>query len=69
MFRRPSSPNTKRCCVVPDDNVFLECAEAADAHYLITGNLRDFPERWRHTQIVTAREFLEVIAGAQRGQI
>jgi predicted nucleic acid-binding protein len=24
----------------PDDNIFLECADAAPAHYLITGNLR-----------------------------
>lgn len=27
----------------PDDNVFLECAEAARANYLVTGNLRHFP--------------------------
>ena len=26
----------------PDDNVFLECAEAAQAHYLVTGNTRHF---------------------------
>src|SRR5229473_4137337 len=27
----------------PDDNIFLECADAARANYLITGNLRYFP--------------------------
>lgn len=26
-----------------DDNQFLECAEAAQAHYLVTGNVRHFP--------------------------
>ena len=25
-----------------DDNQFLECAEAAQAHYLVTGNIRHF---------------------------
>ena len=30
----------------PDQNIFLECAEAAQAHYLVTGNSRHFPERW-----------------------
>lgn len=31
----------------PDDNQFLECAEAAQAHYLVTGKIRHFPEVWR----------------------
>ena len=26
----------------PDDNIFLECADAARADYLVTGNLRHF---------------------------
>jgi putative PIN family toxin of toxin-antitoxin system len=41
----------------PDDNKFLECAEAAGADYLITGNKRHFPDRWKSTSIVSAREF------------
>ncbi len=44
----------------PDDNIFLECAEAAEAHYLVTGNIKDFPAVWQTTHIVTAREFLEI---------
>jgi putative PIN family toxin of toxin-antitoxin system len=40
------------------DNRFLECAESAEADYLITGNKRHFPERWKSTRIVNAREFL-----------
>jgi len=49
--------------VCPDeaDNRFLECAEAAQAEYLVTGNLRHFPERWRRTEVVSARELLRII--------
>ena len=43
------------------DNRFLECAEAAKAHYLVTGNKRHFPARWKSTHIVNAREFLHVV--------
>jgi uncharacterized protein len=43
----------------PGDNRFLECAEAAKADYLVTGNKRHFPKQWRQTLIVNAREFLE----------
>jgi uncharacterized protein len=46
----------------PDDNLFLECAEAARADYLITGNLRHFPRFWRSTKVITAREFIEIAA-------
>jgi putative PIN family toxin of toxin-antitoxin system len=42
----------------PDDDCFLDCAEAAAADYLITGNKRHFPETWRKTKIVNTREFL-----------
>lgn len=46
----------------PDDNKFLECAEAARADYLVTGNGRHFPGRWRSTKIVNARELTMVLA-------
>ena len=46
----------------PDDNLFLECAEAGRADYLITGNPRHFPRFWRSTKIVTLREFIEMAA-------
>jgi uncharacterized protein len=45
----------------PADNRFLECAEAGKADYIVTGNKRDFPSKWRQTQIVNARELLEWI--------
>lgn len=46
----------------PDDNIFLECADAARADYLITGNRRHFPAFWKSTKVVTAREFIEIAA-------
>ena len=46
----------------PDDNIFLECADAARADYLVTGNRRHFPEFWKQTKIVTSREFVSLIA-------
>ncbi|MBI1954785.1 MAG: putative toxin-antitoxin system toxin component, PIN family [Acidobacteria bacterium] len=45
----------------PADNRFLECADAAKADYLVTGNKRHFPKSWRKTEIVNARELLEII--------
>jgi putative PIN family toxin of toxin-antitoxin system len=46
----------------PDDNIFLECADAARADYLVTGNSRHFPKFWKRTKIINSREFLNVIA-------
>jgi putative PIN family toxin of toxin-antitoxin system len=46
----------------PDDNKFLECADAARADYLITGNQRHFPKFWKQTKIISTRDFIAVIA-------
>jgi len=46
----------------PDDNRFLECADAARADYLVTGNLRHFPRFWKKTKIITTREFISLTA-------
>ncbi|HVA62962.1 MAG TPA: putative toxin-antitoxin system toxin component, PIN family [Terriglobales bacterium] len=43
------------------DNRFLECAEAAGAVYLVTGNRRHFPARHKATDIITPRQFLDAI--------
>jgi putative PIN family toxin of toxin-antitoxin system len=48
-------------CSDPDDNIFLECAQAAQANYLVTGNARHYPVNWINTQIVTARQFLDAL--------
>jgi len=46
----------------PGDNKFLECAEAAGADYLVTGNKRHFPKTWGTTTVVNARELIATIA-------
>jgi uncharacterized protein len=46
----------------PDDNIFLECADAARADYLVAGNQRHFPRFWKKTKIITAREFISLAA-------
>jgi uncharacterized protein len=46
----------------PEDNIFLECADAARADYLVTGNQRHFPVFWKKTKVVTAREFVSLAA-------
>jgi len=46
----------------PDDNIFLECADAAGADYLVTGNPRHFPRFWKKTKVVTSREFISLAA-------
>jgi uncharacterized protein len=46
----------------PDDNIFLECSDAARADYLVTGNQRHFPRFWKKTKIIYSREFLDIIA-------
>ena len=46
----------------PDDNRFLECADAARADYLVTGNQRHFPKFWKKTKVITSREFIGIVA-------
>lgn len=46
----------------PDDNIFVECADAARADFLVTGNRRHFPAFWKSTKIVTPREFVSLVA-------
>jgi len=46
--------------------MFLECAQAARANYLVTGNLRHFPSFWAVTTVVTLRWFLDTFLAEQR---
>ena len=48
--------------VDPADNIFVECADAARADYLVTGDERHFPKFWKSTKIISSREFLNIIA-------
>ena len=51
---------TRKVSASPDeaDNRFLECAEAARADFLVTGNKKHFPQRWKTTEVVNTRELL-----------
>ncbi|MFZ0306344.1 MAG: putative toxin-antitoxin system toxin component, PIN family [Terracidiphilus sp.] len=46
----------------PDDDMFIECADAARADYLVTGNQKHFPKYWKATKVITTREFIELAA-------
>jgi len=54
-----------RVCSDPDDDVFLECAQAAQAEYLVTGNIGHFPTSWARTRVVTARWLLDSLQGGK----
>jgi putative PIN family toxin of toxin-antitoxin system len=45
-----------------DDNRFLECAAAARAEFLITGNLRHYPAAYGATRIVNSRTFWDFLS-------
>lgn len=53
-------------CSDEPDNRFLECADAAAADYLVTGNKRHFPDHWKSTRVVNARDFLRSAATSDR---
>ena len=46
----------------PADNIFVECADAARADYLVTGNQRHFPHSWKNTKVISSAEFLAIVA-------
>ena len=46
----------------PDDNHVVECALEARADYVVTGNLRHFPPKFRDNRFVSPRDFLTLLA-------
>jgi putative PIN family toxin of toxin-antitoxin system len=46
------------------DNRFLECAEAAKADYLATGNIQHFPVAWGRTRVITVRHLVELVTSS-----
>lgn len=60
VFVSPAS--TLGVCSHEPDNRFLECAEAANADVVVTGNKKHFPAAWKTTKVMNARQFLELIA-------
>jgi len=53
-------------CSDPGDNIFLECAQAAGADYLVTGNRRHFPNRWKRTLVLSVRELIELLVEREK---
>jgi putative PIN family toxin of toxin-antitoxin system len=47
------------------DNRFYECADAAQAAFLVTGNLRHFQKDYQTTKIVNARKLLDLLTTGQ----
>jgi putative PIN family toxin of toxin-antitoxin system len=43
------------------DNRFYECAQAAQADYIVTGNRKHFPKDLPPTKVVNARELLRLV--------
>lgn len=56
-----------RICSDPDDDMFLECAQAAQAEYLVTGNLKHFPASLGGTRVVTPKWLLELVVEERPG--
>jgi putative PIN family toxin of toxin-antitoxin system len=54
-----------RVCSDPDDDIFLECAHAAQAN---TGNLKHFPTSWSGTRIVAVRHLLDLVLSGTGGE-
>src|SRR5271165_1593949 len=59
---------TIRACSDPGDDIFLKCAQAARAPYLVTGNVKDSSASWLDTRIVTPRRFLEILSEDAEGR-
>jgi len=50
----------------PDDAMFLEVASAGGAEYVVTGNIRHFPNDARQgITVVSPRDFIEIVIGEQ----
>jgi len=48
-----------------EDNRFYECAEAAQAAFIVTGNLKHFEKDHGTTRIVNARQLLDLLTTEQ----
>ena len=44
------------------DNRFLECAEAGQANFIVTGNTKHFPAKWGKTRIIRPRTLLKLFS-------
>jgi predicted nucleic acid-binding protein len=47
-------------CSDADDNQLLDCAVAAGAQFVVTGNGKHFPAEWRGVRVINARALLDL---------
>jgi len=57
--KQTTAVTTETAALDEDDNRFLECARAAEADFLVTGNLRHYPPGCGVTRVVNARGFFD----------
>ncbi len=50
-----------KVCSDPDDNHVLDCAVAAQADFLVTGNAKHFPKSYKTIKVISPRQFLELL--------
>jgi len=60
--RKTTARTTATIALDEDDNRFIECAEAAQANFLVTGNLRHYPREHGSTRTVNARGLMEALS-------
>ncbi len=60
------SASKLRVSIHEEDNRIYECAAAAKAHYIVTENIKHFPDAYKYTKIVTARQLLRLV---QEGRV
>ncbi len=51
-----------KVCSDPEDDMFIECAFAAGANFVVTGNRRHFPATFADIRIVSPAAYLRLIA-------
>jgi putative PIN family toxin of toxin-antitoxin system len=49
-----------------DDNRIYECADAAMADYIVTGNTKHFPKPHKNTSVIRPRDLLELFKTGQK---
>lgn len=64
VFVAPKRP--LRECSDDSDNKILECALAARADFVVTGNVRHFPAKFQDIRVIQARQFLTILASEFR---
>jgi predicted nucleic acid-binding protein len=59
---------TERLTISDDDtdNRFYECAEAASADCIVTGNRKHFPKPHKNVRIIGARQLLNLLSAAEK---